>query len=157
MTYAQTGYFCWSFTLSVGLQTLLHVCSQGLEEVERAIVEELLAAIRESCPEYLCRDLTLTGVELVCSGETEGILTATASGTGTEDNVQSFLKSISEEESPLLLSVNGTAVRVNSVTQLSSQPQSDPVAEITGTCVAAGLAVLLLLLSLIVTYSIWRR
>lgn len=120
-------------------------------------MEELLAAIQESCPEYLCRDLTLTGVELVCSGETEGVLTATASGIGTQDNVQSFLKSISEEESPLLLSVNGTAVRVNSVTQPSSQPQSDRVAEITGSCVAAGLAVLLLLLSLIVTYSIWRR
>lgn len=134
------------------------MCSQGLEEVERAIVEELLAAIRESCPEYLCRDLILTGVELECSGETaEGSLTATASGIGTQDNVQSFLKSISEEESPLLLSVNGTAVRVSSVTQLSSQPQPDRVAEITGSCVAAGLAVLLLLLSLIATYSIWRR
>ena len=134
-------------------------CPQVLEEVEKALVNELLIAIQRSCPEYLCRDLELTEVELKCSGENAGLLRATASGVGTESNVQSFLESITEENPPLMLSLNGTTVQISSVHEQPTPPvpSSNRLSQITGSVVGFILTALLVLLSLIITYSVWRR
>ena len=122
---------------------------------------KLLTGIQESCPDYLCRDLTLANVSLTCSGGTAGVLTATASGIGTETNVQSFLRSINEDNPPLRLSLNGTSVEVSSVVheeQKNTTPaESDrSVREITGSTVGLSLSVLLALLTLVLSYAAWR-
>ena len=139
----------------MSLIQLFVLCPQGFEGV-KALVGKLLTAIQESCPDYLCRDLTLENVSLTCSGETAGVLTATASGIGTERNVRSFLRSINEDNPPLRLSLNGTPVEVSSVVkeQKNTTPESDrSVREITGSTVGVGLSVLL---TLVLTYSAWR-
>ena len=141
----------------MSLIQLFVLCPQGFEEVEEALVGKLLTAIQESCPDYLCRDLTLANVSLTCSGETAGVLTATASGIGAERNVLSFLRSINEDNPPLRLSLNGTSVEVSSVVneeQKNTTPKSDrSVQEITGSTVGV---VLLVLLTLVLSYAAWR-
>ena len=109
--------------------------------------------IRNTCPEHLCTDLSLSEVELSCSGEREALLSATARGVGTQDNIRSFLESISER--PLTLRVNGTTVQVEYSAVQQQGSDHDRVSEIAGSTVAAVVALVVLLLAL--SYTLWRR
>ena len=133
--------------------THMYAHIQVLSEVREDLVAELVEVIRESCPEYLCLDLTLTDVELTCTGQSDGLLTATATGIGTQDSVRSFVESISEGNEPLKLDVNGTAVEL--LSQMA-ETQSGRVAEVTGLSVGAGLGVLVLLLTLSLCCALWH-
>ena len=79
---------------------------QDSEAITQSFADVLLQKIRDGCPEYLCKDLVLTGSWLSCSsGGDSAQFRAQAVGFRVEEAVEVFLASLKE---PLVLNINGS-------------------------------------------------
>lgn len=77
---------------------------QDGEAIAQSFADVLLQKIRDGCPEYLCKDLILTGSQLSCSsGGDSAQFRAQAVGFRVEEAVEVFLASLKE---PLVLNIN---------------------------------------------------
>lgn len=123
-----------------------------IEKIKEDLVDQLVQEIRKSCPEYLCQDLVLTEVTLSCltTDSTAAELSALGRGIGTQDIVRAFLQNLSNQQEPLILSVNGTIVQATPVVPptTSTTTKSDNIVPIVAYS-GCGLALVLLIVAVL--------
>ena len=129
-----------------------------IDETRDGIVNELVQQIQDSCPEYLCRDLVLSEVDLSCSLADSNVVqfSALARGVEAQESVRSFLKTLSSGNfTPKIY--NGTVVTMSDPTHLprpSPTPRSrHAVAPIAGSSVG-GFTVLLIATTFVLVISV---
>ena len=118
-----------------------------------------MRVIQETCPDYLCRDLTLRGARFSCisTDSSTALFSATASGVGMKQRINAFLVHLSNRAEPLMLSVNGSiSIQVDYMPPSVQPPSSSHgVIHIAGTT-GGGSFVLVVATTCVVFCAVWR-
>ena len=126
--------------------------SQESEAIAQSFADVLLQKIRDGCPEYLCKDLVLTGTRLSCSsGGDSATFHAQAGGFRVEESVEIFLASLKD---PLMLNINGSIDIL--VTSAALAPRQGPeIGRVVGPSGGGGFLVIIVA-GVVVVGAVWH-